>query len=88
MHLREQHRGVLQASLGQRTAVGLALLERLYLNPIVDIRLVAGVTGKSYINANKLVADMEKLGLLKETTGYKRNRRFVYQPYLSLFEES
>ena len=88
VHLREQHRGVLQASLGQRTAVGLALLERLYLNPIVDIRLVAGVTGKSYINANKLVADMEKLGLLKETTGYKRNRRFAYQPYLSLFEES
>jgi Fic family protein len=87
VNLREQHRGLLQANLGQRTAVGLALLERLYLNPVVDIRLVAGVTGKSYINANRLVSELEKLGLLKETTGHRRNRRFAYQPYLDLFEE-
>jgi Fic family protein len=87
VNLREQHRGLLQAKLGQRTAVGLALLERLYLSPVVDIRLVAGITGKSYINANRLVAELEELGLLKETTGHKRNRRFAYQPYLDLFEE-
>jgi Fic family protein len=86
--LREQHRGLLQAELGQRTAIGLKLLERLYLNPIVDVRLVTSVTGQSYANGNTLVADFERLGLLREKTGHRRNRRFAYQPYLDLFEDT
>jgi Fic family protein len=86
--LREQHRGLLQAELGQRTAIGLKLLERLYLNPIVDVRLVTSVTGQSYANGNTLVADFVRLGLLREKTGHKRNRRFSYQPYLDLFEDT
>ena len=44
--------------------------------------------------ASQLVADpsavnveqFEEAGILRETTGYQRNRRYRYDPYLSLFE--
>lgn len=85
INLREQHRELLQEQLKQKASVGLVLLDRLCLNPIVDVKLVADITGQSYANANLLVADFERLGLLRETTGRKRNRRFAYRPYLDLF---
>jgi hypothetical protein len=34
-------------------------------------------------NCNRLV----DLGVLREITGYARNRRFRFEPYLRLFEE-
>ena len=41
----------------------------------------------SYVKANQLMLQFEKLGLLKETTGWQRNRRYKFWPYLALFEE-
>ena len=43
-----------------------------------------GVTPKS---ANALIQDFVKLGILKETRGYQRNRIFEFQEYLSLFKK-
>ncbi len=40
----------------------------------------------SYVTANNHIARLEELGILRETTGYKRNRRFSFVPYLALFE--
>jgi hypothetical protein len=37
--------------------------------------------------ANQLVNRLVKLGVLREITGYARNRRFRFEPYLRLFEE-
>lgn len=34
------------------------------------------------------VAQLENIGLLREITGYARNRRFRFEPYLQLFEEA
>ncbi len=39
----------------------------------------------SYVKANKLVLQFEKLGLLQETTGWRRNRRYRFKPYIDLF---
>lgn len=41
----------------------------------------------AFITANRLVARLETLGLLEETTGGKRFRRFRYTPYLALFAD-
>jgi hypothetical protein len=38
--------------------------------------------------ANALIASMARAKILKEITGYKRNRRFSYDSYLKLFEEA
>ncbi|MBL8522458.1 MAG: hypothetical protein JNN20_02095, partial [Betaproteobacteria bacterium] len=39
----------------------------------------------SYITANNLVARFESAGLLKELTGWDRNRVFRFDAYLTLF---
>ncbi|MCC5865958.1 MAG: hypothetical protein JJU31_12615 [Wenzhouxiangella sp.] len=37
--------------------------------------------------ANQIVNRLEDIDLLREITGYARNRRFRFDPYLQLFEE-
>ena len=45
------------------------------------------VAAKSDPNANALVKEFLALGLLREITGQRRNRRFSYDPYLNLFKD-
>lgn len=46
------------------------------------------LTGTTYAAANSLVSRLVKLGVLSEMTGYARNRRFRYAPYIALFNDS
>lgn len=38
-------------------------------------------------SANQIVAPLTGIGLFREITGYARNRRFVFEPYLRLFDK-
>jgi cell filamentation protein, protein adenylyltransferase len=86
--LREQHRETINKELGSSAASGLRLLEYLYEQPIVNVRIVEKCLGSSFVTANKVVEQFVKLELLKEITGGLRNRRYSYLPYLALFESS
>ncbi len=88
VQLREEHRNLLATSLGRNASKGLILLEDLYLRPIITVNKAAEITQLRFSNANKLVDQFIGLGLLRETTGRKRHRRFVYEPYLSLFKDA
>jgi len=68
------------------TPYDLLLLEYLFEQPIVTIRMVEQRLNCVFVTANKVVNRFVKLGLLEEVTGYQRNRRFRYAPYLALFE--
>ena len=46
------------------------------------------MTGTTYQAANALVSRLVEAGVLSEMTGYARNRRFQYSPYIALFTES
>lgn len=81
--LRERHRAEVQR-LGNN---GLALLDLLYRNPLVNSRLVTESLAVSVPTAHKLLQSFEELGVLTEITGYRRNRLFRYNPYLALFDE-
>ncbi|MGQ9921783.1 MAG: Fic family protein [Desulfobacca sp.] len=85
VQMREEHRHLIAASLGRSAGKGLTLLEALYFRPIISIEVAKEITKTAYSNANKLVEQFIGLGLLAETTGRKRHRRFVYEPYLALF---
>ncbi len=85
--LREEHRVIITTKLGRSASKSLLLLEILYFRPIISVNIVMDTTKQTYANANKLIKDLCNLGLLEEITGRRRNRRFSYKPYLSLFED-
>jgi Fic family protein len=35
--------------------------------------------------ANRMITDLEKLNILKELTGYKRNRNYIFDAYVKIF---
>jgi len=85
--MREDHRQLILNRLGRASAKGLQLLEQLYFRPIVSVPIIMEITGLTFANANGLARLLETVGLLRENTGRKRNRRFSYQLYLDLFQE-
>jgi Fic family protein len=85
--LREQHREAITTQLGRAAANGHRVLESLFNRPIISVRDARNLTGSSYPAANKLVSRLVDLGILHEITGYSRNRRFRYDPYIRLFTD-
>lgn len=85
--LREQHRSILSGE-GKASGSLLLALDVLFERPIVTVNKLKDRLGVTFATANKLVARMTELGILKETTGNARNRRFSYVPYLALFHEA
>jgi len=85
LQLREQHRQA-TAELGASGGTAARLLDYLFEQPIVSVRMVEKKLGCAYVTAAKLVDQFGELGMLKEITGQQRNRRYRYEPYLALFE--
>jgi Fic family protein len=88
LQLREQHRSAITAQLGRAAGKGHKVLESLFDRPIVAVHDAQKMTGTTYAAANSLVSRLVKLGVLSEMTGYARNRRFRYAPYIALFNDS
>ena len=80
--LRGEHAELVQSSL--RTANSQRLLDFLYHRPIVSVSDVAEHLGVTFNAANSLVGKFCDLGLLRETTGGARRRRFAYDRYMTL----
>lgn len=77
----------LSAGMGQRGGQAIRLLDSLFENPMVTVKTVQRRLDISQPTANALVNDLERLGVLEETTGKRRNRIFVLEGYMRLFEE-
>ncbi|SFI87716.1 Fic family protein [Planctomicrobium piriforme] len=87
LNLRESHRRTITERLGRSAGNGHRVLEHLYEHPYVSVNEVKELIGTTYPAANDLVARMEEDGILREATGQSRNRRFVYDGYIRLFDE-
>jgi Fic family protein len=85
LQLREQHRLDITATLGRAAGNGHKVLESLFERPIIAVKNVSDLTGTTYAAANSLVSRLVEIGILNEMTGYARNRRFRYAPYIALF---
>lgn len=87
VQLRESHWHMIAMQMGGKAGHALTLLEELYQSPIVSAKQVAEVTHNSQPEAKKLIAEFQKMGLLREITGGHRDERFAYEPYLALFAD-
>lgn len=77
----------IRSSYGKRSTNAIILLHALFKNPFLTIEHASGVCGVTYKAANDLVRLMEKDNILREMTGQSRNRLFVFDAYLSLFDK-
>ena len=84
--LRESHRALLSSQFGRRAGKALVVLEHLYRQPYISVRVVEGLTDQTYASANTLVAELVSHGLLKPIGSRQRDRVFAYQPYLDVFQ--
>ena len=74
-------------TLGKRAKQGKELLRVLFSKPVVSVNHArAGLDIKTHQAANSLIKNFQRLGILKEVTGYKRNRLFYFSKYMSLFK--
>lgn len=85
LDLREEHRRLIQERVPGVN--GLRLLDLLFQRPLVHVNLVKDSLGIAFVTANKLVEQLESLGILEEITGRRRDRIFSYSPYVGLFRD-
>jgi Fic family protein len=74
-------------TLGARTRKAQKLLLYMFSRPIVSNKIVIRDLSLSFNTANRLIKAMVDLKLLKEITGFSRNRLFVLKEYLDLFRK-
>ncbi|OGM01194.1 cell filamentation protein Fic [Candidatus Uhrbacteria bacterium RIFOXYC2_FULL_47_19] len=72
-------------TMGRRAPIGREFLSKLYSQPIVNSPQVAKWLNITPQSAITLLKVFEEKGILKETTGFKRNRLFVFREYIQLF---
>jgi Fic family protein len=72
-------------SLGNRNIDARKVVDYLYTQPIIEVTKVEELLQKSSVTAYKLLADLERLDVIKEISGAQRNKLYVFKDYLDLF---
>ncbi len=72
-------------TLGSRASNAQKVLNYLYQRPLVDAAKIGEVAEISPASAYKLIVDLEQFGILKEITGGKRGKQYLFDNYLQLF---
>jgi len=73
-------------TLGKKTKLAQQFLHCLYSQPVIDSQKASELLKIDRSTSLRLINDFIQLSILKETTGYKRNRIFIFEKYLQLFE--
>ena len=71
--------------LVSKTEKGMKMLKILFENPIITPTIIVEKMNVSHSTANRLLSDFEKLRILEEYTGFKRNRKFIFKEYFEIF---
>src|SRR6185503_7189354 len=71
--------------LGKRAPKGQTLLRQLYSQPVMSANDVAARLDITHQSASSLIRSFEGMEILREITGRKKDRRFVFSEYLGLF---
>ncbi|HMW31834.1 MAG TPA: Fic family protein [bacterium] len=85
LKLQEDIEGKRILKLGKKSEAAKTLVKHLYKNPLVTASDVEKILHVNISTANRMIDDFVKLKILKERTGFKRNRIFSFHEYLGLF---
>ena len=85
LRMKEDIEGVKLLSLGKRINNAKKLITFLYRKPLINVKDVENLLKVTTKPANAIIQQFEKLGILIEVTGYKRNRLFLFKEYYKLF---
>ena len=85
LRMKENIEGVKLLSLGKRINNAKKLITFLYRKPLINVKDVENLLKVTTKPANAIIQQFEKLGILIEVTGYKRNRLFLFKEYYKLF---
>jgi Fic family protein len=72
---------------GRGAATMLRVLQALHERPVLTLNEVSRRTGLSFPTSAKGMAALTTLGLVRELTGFRRNRVFAYDRYLAILAE-
>ncbi|MGC9196103.1 MAG: Fic family protein [Syntrophobacteraceae bacterium] len=73
-------------TLGSRTANAQTVVNYLYQQPLIDAAKLGEIAAISPASAYKLIGDLEQLRILREITGGKRGKTYLFMEYLQLFK--
>jgi len=84
--LQDAHRKKISL-LGRVALTSLRLLDLLYQQPVVSVSFVVRELKLSPPAARKAIKNLEQLNILKEMSGKKRDRVYLYEPYMTIIME-
>ena len=70
---------------GNRTHFLMSIMDFLYQKPIINAIKIIKITGVSQATAYKILEELVEMKILKEITGGKRGKIFVFDAYIKLF---
>jgi len=73
-------------SLGSRSNNARLVINYLFQRPVIEAQSVQKITGLSLPSVYKLIKELEDMEILKEVTGGKRGKLYVFNEYLKLFK--
>lgn len=86
LDLHEKHKNLLwKKNISSPLAV--KILERLFYTPLVSIGDIQSFFDINYQTAANLIEQFCQIGIVKEATGKKRGKRFVYSEYMEIVSE-
>jgi Fic family protein len=84
----KQEMDTLIVGFGKKAHNASKLIEFLYQRPIISISDIIEPLDVSKQTASVLVKEFEEKGILKEITGYERNKLFVFDKYLAIYSQN
>jgi Fic family protein len=74
-------------TLGRAAANALRVFDTLRRQPLASIDALAQRTGLSFVTAARAIDALQRLGIVQEITGKKRERVFAYRAYMDILNE-
>ena len=73
-------------AMGRRVKPASKLLQALFSQPVVTVKIIQEITGLSVKASSDLAREFIAADIIVETTGFRRNREFIFDQYLKLFK--